>query len=206
VSTDFYAGKSHVAASPICRPFGGSAHGFFNVPVTLHAKPKVMKPASPARVAEMVGENRFGWRWQGLEKIWQTAIAPPGLEKLPAFGRTEIVSQFCSMAGFLGTNPQGESPRRGPDKAFRNPAPAAAVIPGSPANPGLCSSHAVEVWWPEFPATSPSFCAIYAPASQSSSLPALSLLATIKGPGGKYVFTYTQMAQRFYIIILAFTV
>lgn len=68
--------------------------------------------------------------------IRQTAIVPPGLEKLPAFGPIEIARQFCSMAGFSGTNHQDESPGHGPDKTFRSPAPAAAVIPSSPASPG----------------------------------------------------------------------
>jgi hypothetical protein len=122
----------------------------------------------------------------------QTAIAPLGLEKLPAFGRIEIASRFCSMADCLGTILQGGHPERGTDKAFRNPAPGAAAIPGSPANPGLCSSRVVGVWSPELPATSPSFCAISAPASRSSSLAALSPLATVTELRENAVFTYTQ--------------
>jgi hypothetical protein len=134
----------------------------------------------------------------------QIAIAPPGLEKLPAFDRIEIALQFCSVADFWETNHQDESPGRGPDKAFRNPAPAAAVIPGSPANPGLCSSRAVEVWWPELPATSPSFCAICAPAGRSSSLEAMSPLATIKGAREITVFTYTQKRKEVIFMRLTF--
>jgi hypothetical protein len=55
---------------------------------------------------------------------------------------------------------------------------------------------------PELPATSPSFCAIYAPAGRLSSLKALSPLATVTGTREKTVFTYTQMAQQCHIILL----
>jgi hypothetical protein len=137
------------------------------------------------------GGHRIGRR-NGMKQHRQTAIAPLGLERLPAFGRIEIASRFCSMAERLGTILQGGHPEHGTDKAFRNPAPGAAAIPGSPANPGLCSSRAVGVWWPELPATSPSFCAIFAPASRSSSLAALSPLATVTEMRENAVFTYTQ--------------
>jgi hypothetical protein len=49
---------------------------------------------------------------------------------------------------------------------------------------------------PELPATSPSFCAICAPASRSSSLEAYSPLATVAGARKKTVFTYTQKTQK----------
>jgi len=71
----------------------------------------------------------------GMKHHRQTAIVPLVLERLPAFGRIEIASRFCSMADCLETILQGGHPEHGTDKAFRNPAPGAAAIPGSPANP-----------------------------------------------------------------------
>jgi hypothetical protein len=126
-----------------------------------------------------------------------------GLEKSPASGRLEIARQSCSTTDFLEIGRPSGHPGRGRNRAFHNPAPAAAVIPGWPANPGLRSSRAVEVSWPGLLATSPSLCAISSPANRSNSLGALSPLATVAGRRGKAVFTQTQMTRRFNIFRLA---
>jgi len=137
-------------------------------------------------------------------KPWTSQIIfPLGLEKLPVFGPIGIASRFCSSAGFWGTSLQRGRPRRGPDTAFHNPALCAVAIPSWPANPGLCSSHAVEVSWPEFLATTLSFCAIFAPAGQSNSLRASSPLATVTAALKKAVSTHTQMTHEFFIFPLA---
>jgi len=130
-------------------------------------------------------------------------ISLHGLEKSPIFDLTEIASRFCSSAGFWGTGLQGKRPRRALDRAFHSQAPCAVAIPSWPANPGLCSSHAVAASSPAIPATSLSLCAVFAPAGQSNSLSALSPLATVTGTLKNTVFTRTQMIHRFCIFLLA---
>jgi len=132
-----------------------------------------------------------------------TITVQPALEKSPVFGRLGTARQFCPAADSWGTGLPSGRPGRGQNKAFHNPAPAAAAIPSSPANPGLCSSRAVAVSWPIHLATSLSWCAISSPANRSNSLGALSPLATVAWRRGNTVFTHTQMTQRFYIFPLA---
>ena len=125
--------------------------------------------------------------------------------KLPIFQPIEIVSRFCLGVDSLGINLQDGHPAREPDKAFHNPAPAAAAIPDWPANPGLYSSHAVEVSWPEPLATNPFLRAFFSLAGRSNSLGCPSRTVTVTWPREKAVFTHTQATQRFNAIALAFS-
>ena len=125
-----------------------------------------------------------------------TIIARPWLEKLPTSGRIGIGSRFCPAADFWGTGLPTGHPKHGPDKAFHNQARGVDAIPGSPVNPGLCSSRAIAVLWPGLPATSLSFCATFSPANQSNSWEALSPLATVAGAAGNTVFTCTQYVEK----------
>lgn len=113
-------------------------------------------------------------------------------ERSPIFLRLEIPRQSCLSGDFWGTGLPCGCPGRGRDKAFRNLAPAAAVIPGWPVNPGLCSSRAIAAWLPEFPATSPFSCAISAPVGQSNFFGCQSLPGTVARPRRKSVFTRTH--------------
>jgi len=133
-----------------------------------------------------------------------TITFQPALEKLPAFGRLGTVRQFCQAADFWGTGLPSGRPGRGRNKAFHNPAHAAAVIPDWPANPGLYSSRAVGVSWRKTPETSPFLCAIFSPAGRSNSFGALSPLATVTCAARKSVFTRTQLTPRFNIFALVF--
>ena len=123
-------------------------------------------------------------------------IVQPGSEKLPAFRRIEIASRSCLTAGFWETSLRAGCPKRGPDKAFHSPAPGAAATPGWPANPGLYSSHAVEVLWRAFPATSLSLRAVFAPARRSNFSGLLSPSMTVRREGQKSVFTHTQLVEK----------
>lgn len=114
----------------------------------------------------------------------------------PAFGRIEIENQLYSTVDFWGTGLRAGHPGRGPDKASHNPAPDAVAVPDLPANHDRYSSRAVGAWSPEFPATSLSFCAIFAPASRPNSFVALSPLKTVAGKWKNTVFTYTHYLEK----------
>lgn len=130
-------------------------------------------------------------------------IVPRGLGKSPAFDRLDIANPACSSADFLGTGLPSERSKHEPDKAIRNPAPYAAAIPSWPANPGLCSSHAVGALSQKFPATSPFSCATFSPANRSSFCGGSSPTKTVRRRWLKYVFTHTQTKRSFYIFRLA---
>ena len=132
------------------------------------------------------------------------SIVQLGWEKWPISRRIEIASRFCSTANSLGIIPQVEHPKRGPDKAFHNPALCAVVIRGLPGNHGLCSNHAVEVLWPELPETSPASCAAFAPASRSNFWERPSRSVTLRQIRPKSVFTQTQSSPEIYKIALEF--
>lgn len=119
-----------------------------------------------------------------------------GLEKSPVCPPTEIAPRFCLAADFSGINHPAGFQAHAPDKAFHNPAPAAAVIPDWRANPGLCSNRATEVSWLKHPATSPSSSAVSALVGRSNSLGWQSRPATLTRARRKTVFTHTQMAQK----------
>ena len=129
-------------------------------------------------------------------KKFPSIIVRRALEKSPAFRRIEIAGRFCLTAGFWETSLRAGCPKRGPDKAFHSPAPGAAATPGWPANPGLYSSHAVEVLWRAFPATSLSLRAVFAPARRSNFSGSLSPLMTVRREGQKAVFTHTQIVEK----------
>ena len=120
----------------------------------------------------------------------------PWSGRWPAADQTEIANRLCSRADFWGTGLQAGHPRRGPDKAFRNPAPCAVATPDLPANRARYSSRAVEVSSQGLPATNPFFCAIFALASRSNSFEALSPLKTVAGMRENNVFTYTHCHEK----------
>jgi CheY-like chemotaxis protein len=122
-------------------------------------------------------------------------IVQPGLGKLPASDQIEIGNRFYSAEDFSETSLPNGRPKRGPDKAFRSRVRDAVAIPDWPANPGLCSSRAIGALLPTSPATSLFSCAIFAPASRSNSLRALSPQATVAGALENIVFTHTQLGQ-----------
>ena len=126
-----------------------------------------------------------------------------GSEKSPVCQPIEIAPRFYLTADSSEINHQGESPRHEPNRTFRNPALCAAVIRDWPGNPGLCSSRAVEVWWPELPATSPFLCATSSPAGRSNSWGCPSRPTTVMRTHRKCVFTQTQMTQKCHIFPLA---
>ena len=125
--------------------------------------------------------------------------------KSPIFQPIEIASRFCLRADFWEINLQGGHPTREPDKAFHNPAPAAAAIPSWPANPGLYSSHAVEVSWPAPLATNPFLLAVFSLVGRSNSLGCPSRAVTVTRARANTVFTHTQATQRFNKIALVFS-
>jgi len=125
-----------------------------------------------------------------------TVTVRRALEKWPAFDRLGIEHRSCPSAGFWETNPPGGRPTHALCTAFHNQAPAAAAIPSWQANPGLCSSRAIEFLRPELPATSPFLCATSAPAGRSNSLQRESPPATVTRTGRFLVFTHTQSVQK----------
>jgi hypothetical protein len=116
--------------------------------------------------------------------------------KSPVFRQIETARRFCLTACFWGTNLRGGHPKHEPDRAFRNLAPCAAVIRGWRANPGLYSSHAVEVLWPRLPATSPFLSAVSSLAGRLNSLGCPSQPGTVMQGRLKNVFTQTHKRRR----------
>jgi hypothetical protein len=140
-----------------------------------------------------------------MKKLPVTFIVRRALGKWPVFCRFGIARQFWPSAGFWETGLPCERPGRGRNKAFRNPAPCTAVIPGWRASPGLCSSRAVEVSWPWFLATSHSCFAIYSPAGRSNSLKVLLLMAAVAVRREIAMsLTQTQLTRRFNGFALVF--
>jgi hypothetical protein len=133
------------------------------------------KSATPSRTAVIV---RLWW------------------EKWPAFRRIEIANRSCSAANFWETSLRVGRPRRGPNKAFHSPAPAAAATPSWPANPGLCSSRAIGALRPGLPATSLSSYAVFAPARRLNFSGFLSPCMTVRRVQQKAVFTHTQLSLK----------
>lgn len=138
-----------------------------------------------------------------MNKRKSTIIFQRASGKLPVFRQTETAPRFCLTADSVGINLPAGRPKRAPSKVSRNPALCDAAIPNWPTNPGLCPSRAVAVWWPKYPATSPSSCAISAPASRLNSLGSLSPPPTVGQAERKSVFTHTQTTQKCYIFPLA---
>ena len=134
-------------------------------------------------------------KFNGASRRQSMAMVQPGSEKLPAFVPIEIASRFCPAANFWGTGLPAGCPRRGPNKAFHNPAPCVAAIPGLRANRGPRSSRAVGALWPGLLATSLFSCATFSPANRLNSMEAFSPPATVAGGLENDVFTYTQLVK-----------
>lgn len=122
----------------------------------------------------------------------RTVIFRPASERSRIFVRLGIPRQSCLSGDFWETGLPCGFPGHEQGKAFHNPAPAAAEIPGWPVNPGLCSNRAIAAWLPEFPATSPFSRAISALVGRSDFLGCQSQPGTVARPGRKTVFTRTH--------------